>query len=46
MPYRAYCSNENLININILLKNVLALNKRIYTEKKCNSPQRQSKINV
>jgi len=34
--YRACCNNENHININILLKKVLALNKRIYTENKCN----------
>lgn len=30
----------------VFLKNILALNKRIYTEKKCNFPQRQSKIDV
>lgn len=46
MPYWAYCNNKNIININIVLKNILALNKRIYTENKCNFPQRQSKINV
>ena len=34
--YRACFNNENLIiNINIVLKNILALNKRSYIEKKC-----------